>query len=414
MKRTINNLQVTINQKKSKVTCQRSHVRSGQILIVGIIFMTVILILSAALFSRVTNYIRFNSNDITREQATNLAEAGLEKALWQLNQTAGSYTGETGTALGTTGTFEVAITNKSSNLKTITSTGHVPNKANPRAKRTIKVDVNLSNEQISFRYAVQVGTGGLTMANSSKIVGNVYSNKSGESITGSGTSSIQGDAYAVGTVSSPDPSITGIKRENQPASDMPTINYQEWIDAATLDGSNTQICSPTCNISSNTSIGPKKYAGNLTISNNATVTITGPIYVTGNLIISQGGTQIKLDEGFESSSTTLLVDGTIAISQGATFNTTSANPKGYILVATRSTSPTAVSLENQGVNAIVYALQGGASLSQTAHTTSLVANSLSLSQSASLTYDQGLAGAQFSTGPGGSWTIKKGTYRFTQ
>lgn len=417
MKR-VNGIQLTVNRKAQNATTVNRILStvycSGQILIIGIIFMAVILVLSAALFSRVATYIRFNSNDITREQATSLAEAGVDRTIWKLNTTAGACDSSctTETALGTTGTFEVSIVNKSSNLKTITSTGYIPNKASYRSKRTVKVDVNLSNEQISFRYAVQVGTGGVTMANTSSIAGNVYSNKTGVSISGSGSSQIQGDAYAVGTISSPDPTVSGIKRENQPPTDMPTIDYQKWIDDATAQG--TVSCSPTCNITHDTNLGPIKYAGNLSISNNAIITITGPVYVTGNLTISQGGTQIKLDEGFGSSSTTLLVDGTVAVTQGATFYTTSANPKGYILVASRSSSSTAISLENQGVNAIIYALNGGASLSQSAHTTSLVANSLSLSQSASLTYDQGLAGAEFSTGPGGSWTIKKGTYRFAQ
>ncbi|MBI3342041.1 hypothetical protein HY024_02875 [Candidatus Curtissbacteria bacterium] len=388
--------------------------QKGQVLLIGIIFMAVILILAAALFSRVASYLRLGNNDSMNKQAESLADAGVNRILWKLNTTAGacdsSCTQET--AVGTTGTFEASITNKTSTLKTLMVTAYVPSKANPRAKRTVKVDVAISGDLISFRYAVQVGAGGLTMANTSSIIGNVFSNKTGQSITGSGSSQIQGDAYTVGTISSPDPSVTGLKRENQTASDMPTINYQEWVDAASANG--TIDCSPTCTISNDASIGPKKYSGNLNISNNAIVTITGPIYVTGDLTISQGGTQIKLAESFGSTSTTLLVDGKISISQGATFFTTSASPKGYVLVASRSTASDSITLSNQGVNAIIYTLSGGANLSQSAHTTSLVAYSLNLSNSASLTYDQGLAGAEFSTGPGGSWQLKKGTYRYTQ
>ncbi len=395
-----------------------SNFKSGQTLLIAVIFMTVILIITATLFSRVANYLRFGSNNDMRKQAEALADAGIDFSLWKLNTLAGSCgSGGTAwcnieTAVGTTGSFEATVVDKSSTLKTLTVTSYVPSKANPRAKRTVKADVAILGEQISFRYAVQVGTGGLTMSNTSSIVGNVFSNKTGVSISGSGSSQIMGDAYAVGTISAPNPEVIGIKRENQPPSEMPTINYQEWIDAATAGG--TTNCSPTCNISNNANIGPQKYVGNLSISNNAIVTVTGPIYVTGDLTITQGGTEIRLAESFGSTSTTILVDGKISISQGATFYTTTANPKGYILVATRSTAADAVSLSNKGVNAIIYALSGGASLSQSAHTSSLVANSLDLSQSASLTYDQGLAGAEFSTGPGGSWTIKKGTYRFTQ
>lgn len=396
---------------KLKIISKRSP---GQILIIGIFFMAIILILSAALFSRVANYVRFGSNNIMRDQANALAEAGIERTLWKLNTTAGacdiSCTQET--VIGTTGTFEVTIINKSGSLKTITATGYIPNKASPRVKKTIKTDVILSSQQISFRYAVQVGTGGVNMANSSTIIGSVYSNKTGAgSITGSGTSEIQGDAYAVGTITTPDPNVTGVKRENQEPSEMPTFDYQQWIDTATNGGTTT--CSPTCSITNDATIGPRKYDGNLEITNNAVVTVLGAIYVTGNLSVTQGGTQMNLDESFGSNGTVLVVDGTVSISQGGTFNPTSANPKGYILLGSRSTSPSAISLSNQGVNAIMYALDGGAELSQSAQVTSLVANSLSLSQSASLTYNQGLASSEFTTGPGASWIIKKGTYRYT-
>lgn len=387
----------------------------GQVLIVGIIFMGVILILSAALFSRVTSYIHFNSNDITREQATNLAEAGLERTLWKLNTTAGACDASctTETALGTTGTFEVSITNKSSNLKTITSTGYIPNKANTRAKRTIKTDVTISDTLIAFNFGVQVGNGGVSLGQSARINGSVYSNKTGSSISGNQGSIITGDAFAAGTITSPNPTVQGLKRENQSQSVMPTVDYQYWKDQATnCSGCQTIDCSGTCTPSGST-IGKTKYIGNVSLSQSQILTLTGPVYITGNLDLGQSS-KINLDESFGSDSTILILDGTISVGQDASVNPTSANPKGYIMLVTTSNATPAVNIGQSGVYAIIYALNGEVKLGQSSHSTAIIANQLTLNQSAILTYDQGLASTDFTSGPGAGWAIKKGTYRFTQ
>src|SRR3989344_1233623 len=159
MKLTFDKLHLTFDIKKklSMVNCQWSIVRSGQVMIIAIIFLAVVLILAASLFARVAGFLQFGSNSILREQATNLAEAGVDFAIWQLNLTAGSCPiTECGPekTLGTTGSFIATVADKNASIKTITSTGYVPNSTTPRAKRTIKVDVVISAQTISFRYAV--------------------------------------------------------------------------------------------------------------------------------------------------------------------------------------------------------------------------------------------------------------------
>ncbi len=385
---------------------------SGQILVVAVIFLAIAAILAASLFDRTASFLRFGSRSITAEQANSLAEAGLERALWQLNKTAGTYTGESNTQLGNIGTFTVAVVDKSPRTKTITATGYVPNSTNPTSKRKIKVDIAIDNSIISFNYGVQVGAGGLTMANTSTVNGNVYSNKTGVSIQGSQSSRIVGDAFAVGTISSPDPEVTGTKHENQSAADMPVVDYEYWKGRAALGGE--QTCSPTCTISSNTTIGPKKYIGNLKVTNNAQVTIAGAVHITGTFSMSQGLTQIKVSDILGSNGTVLLAEGDIDLTQGGTFEPNNANPKGYLLVATTSTTATAMSISQAGQTALFYALEGTASLTQSAEVTALVANGLDMSQSATLTYETGLASASFTSGPGGSWQPIKGTYKYSK
>lgn len=396
--------------------------RPGQTLIVAIIFLAVVLVLASTLFTRVANFIRFGATSILREQASNLAEAGIDHTVWQLNESAGACA-SCGTEIyvGTTGSFITTIVNKSANVKTITSTGYVPNSSQPRGKRTIKVDVAVSTTSISFHYAVQTDEGGVNMANSARINGTVYSNGS---ISGSGSSSIGGDAYAVSFITSPDPSVdVGFNKypfsSPQP---MPTFDYQTWRDAAADGG--TIDCSVTpsqCNIDGGTAtIGPKKYIGDLTISNQAVVTVNGPIWVAkdifgngGNVTVRNGNTEVNIAQSFGSNGTVWVSDGDVRVEQGAAFKPTNATPPGYLLVATSSTSSTAMSIGQSGANAVFYALEGNAELSQTAQVNSLTAYRLTMTQSSILNYDSGLASAIFTSGPGGSWQIKRGTYKFT-
>ena len=406
----------------SLVTCHLSSKKtSGQVMIIALVFLAVVLIIASSLFSRVADFIRFGSNSVMKEQATNLADAGLDYATQRLNDLAGAYPDADGEGTDTqtlpTGQVVIQVVKKSENLKTITATGYIPNSTNPRAKRTVKADVLIDSEQIAFRYAAQVDTDGVDMKNSSRINGTVYTNGN---ITGSGSSVITGDAWAHGSISSPDPEIQGKREEAVPVVDMPIKNPETWYqekkqEAEAEEPIDCFITPSECDINgSSKEFYRKKYIGDVTIRNNAIVTVkSGPIYITGNLTVSQGGTQINLDGSFGSNGTVIIADGTISISQGATFNPTSANPKGYILVVTTSTSNTAIQISNQGVNAILYALEGSADLSQTAKVSALAAKGLTMQNSATLDYDTGLAGAQFTKGPGAAWVIKKGTYKFT-
>jgi len=126
-------------------------------------------------------------------QAQAIAEAGVDKAVYELNQNVG-YSGENNVLLGN-GAYSVSVASIDSNTKRLTVTSQVPNSTNPTATKVIKVTVNIDSSIVSFRYGVQIGQGGVTMNNGSRVEGNLFSNGD---ITGSGT--ITGDATAaVGT-----------------------------------------------------------------------------------------------------------------------------------------------------------------------------------------------------------------------
>lgn len=375
--------------------------------------MAVVLILSATLFAKVGNFLKFGSISIQQEQAISLAEAGVDNTVRLLNENGGSCptacTVET--TLGTVGSFKVTVVDNSPNLKTITSTGYIPNSTSPKEKRTVKAQVGIDSTSIAFHYAAQTGNGGAIMDESATIEGNIYSNGS-ITVDNDNQQTITGDAYAVGTIA-PGIFVQGTKHPGASPAPFPVVDYNYWKTQANINN-DPITCSPTCEIKDNTPIfGPKKYIGNLLISNNAIVTMTGPVWVTGNFTMTQGGTTLQLDNSFGSFSTALIIDGVASLNQGGQFSPTNASPPGYIMLVTTSTADPAINLSQQGATAIFYALNGAATLSQKANVTALVANKLTMTNRAILQYSTGLGSSQFSTGPGASWVIKKGTYKQT-
>jgi Tfp pilus assembly protein PilX len=165
----------------------KHHNQSGQILIIGMVLGFVLTALSVTLLGYTSVNVKGSRQSVVMNQALQLAEAGIDKAVYELNQDAG-YTGESGTSFGD-GEFTVTVTDIDSSTKRVTSTGYIPNSSNPVATRVVKSTVYIDTANIAFNFGVQVGAGGLHMNNNSQINGNVFSNGN---VTGSGT--ITGDA----------------------------------------------------------------------------------------------------------------------------------------------------------------------------------------------------------------------------
>ncbi len=165
---------------------------NGYILILAIIVMAILITISSALWGYTTLQVKGSRQAVGKTQAWHIAEAGIDKALNQLNTNA-SFSGETDVALDE-GTYTTTISSIDSNNKQITSTGYIPNSSNPTAEVTVKLNVSIDLSSVAFNFGVQVGTGGLQMDNNSQINGNVYSN--GDITGGNGT--ITGDATVAG------------------------------------------------------------------------------------------------------------------------------------------------------------------------------------------------------------------------
>lgn len=148
--------------------------QKGYIMFVSLVFLSLFFIISSVLVNRTVQYSKSENYTVASTQALHLAEAGIDRAFSQLNQ-GSSYTGESNVPLGG-GTFTVSVASIDSTTKSITASGYVPNSTSPLAYRTIKVNANVGQSVISFRYGVQVGNGGFIMAGGSTLNGSIYSN----------------------------------------------------------------------------------------------------------------------------------------------------------------------------------------------------------------------------------------------
>lgn len=165
----------------------------GSILLLALIVSAVVTTTTVSLFGYFGSAVHAERFAFASAQALALAEAGIDTAVYKLNQDA-SYSGEIETVLGE-GVFSVSIASIDSNTKRVTATGFIPDSVRPTATKVVRATVAIDSSTVSFRYGVQIGEGGITMNNGSRVEGNIFSNGD---ISGSGT--ITGDAtVAVGT-----------------------------------------------------------------------------------------------------------------------------------------------------------------------------------------------------------------------
>lgn len=195
MIKVIHSLQSTVYSlfRKTEDRRRKTYSEKGQILVIvfaslGMVLFTVLFIIAGAQV-----YHQNASYSHQSEKALALAEAGVDKALNSLNSTGGAYSGEEETVLGE-GSYSVTVSSTNPTTKLIESTGYVPNKEKPKAKRKIKINMS-RGVGVAFNYGIQVGEGGMDLGNSNIITGSIYSN--GSIIAGNGNE-ISGDAWVAG------------------------------------------------------------------------------------------------------------------------------------------------------------------------------------------------------------------------
>ena len=417
-------------------------------LFVAILILAIILSIGLSVAIFVLGEQKIASNIVKSSQAYYSAEAGIEDALlrvadknpyWSLSYS--FWIGESSVV--------VNIPVETDNSREITAEGDFFNR-----KRKVKIDYATVSQDVAFYYGIQVGDLGLEMDVNTKVIGNIYSNgpitgvSSGQSvIEGSAISAgnsgiIQnvktsalsggGDAWANTLKGVPPPPPDNCEIEGDayynniddctvsgshftPISvpepqDMPIMpeNIQSWKDEAIAGGT-----VPGYTLGGVADfLGPKKVDGNLIIDSK-TLTVTGTIWITGDLTINQNA-DMQLDPGYGSFSGTIVVGGHIIISSNVTICGTeglekaqTCNPSNgtyFLFLSTYSwpdSSDPAIDASSNTDSAILYAADGFIEINSNASIKEATGYGVHMNANSSVSYEIGLANARFSSGPGG-------------
>jgi hypothetical protein len=185
-------------------------------------------------------------------------------------------------------------------------------------------------------------------------------------------------------------------------------NIDDWRNQATNFNSN--LSSPVCGLV----WGPGKYDGDISLPSNCTITVKSPIWVTGNFSMTNNDI-VKLDSSAGGSSGVFIVDNFITMANNNKI-LGSGTTGSYLILLSEFSSKNdpehriAINVSNNGNSGVVYADEGEISISNNNTMTEITAWKLTLQNNVIIDYDQGLAGAFFSSGPSGAFSAIKGTY----
>lgn len=227
------------------------------------------------------------------------------------------------------------------------------------------------------------------------------------------SSSVVGTKYCQTTNNSPVCNTSKADPTTQ-AFPISSANINDWKSQAAagtvINGNYTPATSPV-------NLGPAEITGNLVTNTGQVINVQGTLWVKGNLILG-GGTVIRLDPSFGTGSGVIVVDGYTTVNQGVDFSGSGQAGSYIMLVSTNdcngtgspsgsacTSSNSAVDLEQNSRNVIVFAENGQIDVSQNAFAQQVTGYKIHLNENASISYESGLANVNFITGPGAGFSI---------
>lgn len=392
---------------------------------------------------------------MTSKQAYLNAEASLEEVLYRIKANVNVPTSpETtlslwGNVASTTIEYDVA-----DERYTIRSVGVVG-----EAKRVSVVELVIA-PGTAFNYGLQTGNGGFRMRNQAKIFGNAFSNGTVEGHTNSfiggdvisaGPDGLIDTIHATGTIWSNtvrDVEVDGDAYYNIalgdnefngeefaldpfidpvlfPLSDEEIDSWQQRIlDTGTIEPAGGSNCSggrweitddmPLGNILIECDIDIRGTGGGTII------TLTGPVWVRGNIRMRQGPT-IRIAPSVGSRSVPFIADNPasrisssrISVENDTNFDIPDDSPSFVFMIsrnhaAANNDETTAIDIgQSSKGNWVAYTNEGSVEFGNSVKLRSVTAYRIFIGNSTEITYDTGLANVHFVGGPGGAYSIAR-------
>ncbi len=406
------------------------------IAVIFFLFATMTIILGVA--SPILKQAAVSKNIITSKGSYYLAQGSTEDILYRLKNSKQVAGTEVMSLNG--GTVSTSITDTGTGKKLISDASI------SSLNRKVQTIVTFGTG-VAFFYGVQSGQGGFDLQNSSSIIGNVYS---AGPITGSGNliygdvvssgptglingihatgtayahtiqnSTIDKDAHYTTKTSTTVGGVSYPGSSDLPDAPLPISDAQisTWESDAAAGG--TVTCSGgTYNISSSRSIGPIKVPCDLNISGNTTVSLTGAVWVTGNITI-QNNSIIKVSSSLGNKSVVMIADNPsnrnsssqISLQNSSSFQNSGTAGSFVLMIAMNNSGEngggnSAIQNSNSAGGAVIlYAPHGLITLQNSINVKEVTAYRITLQNSAQVRYDTGLPSSLFNSGPGGGYDI---------
>jgi len=410
-------------------TIKNNQERGAALLLSITIILTVSVFVASGLTFSTLNSLASTQDKVKSIKSYYLSEAGIEDSLLRLKDNMQISSPNVLTVDNDSTTIE--ITEPIGGSRTITSQGNADDRI-----RKLAVTYQVTSDEVNFYYGAQAGDGGVDMDSNSEIQGNIFSNGD---ITGPGEITDTATVSGTGTINGPDvlgdtytyscnnTDTTGtlyyvsggtvnnctygsievlanpIDAENLP---IPQEQIDTWKTEAEAGG--TISGNYTIYNNSSDSLGPVKITGNLTLNNNSTLTATGIIYVQGN-INTYNNTTVQLDSEFGSLSGIIISDGKISTGNNVTIIGSGQEGSYLMMLSTNSSvnpSSPAIDLSNNVGGTIFYASNGAIYLHNNINIREATGYKLILDNNAVISYDVGLENVNFSSGPGGGWSVE--------
>ena len=396
--------------------------QGGMAMVLSMSVAFVVFTLGAVWIGLGTHQLNSTGREKLREQARNVAEAGLNIAMSRLS--ADNTLTELGLTAISGGEFEVSVlevTDPSDPRRYIISRGYAPSKASPnRVARRLQQQVQVVPSD-GFRYALFSSPGGISGANYMTVNGDVYasgdltlannSTVSGSvtslgSLTTANNSTIAGDVHALDDVTLHNSSTTVLgdvyAGGNVSMTGHVKGNVQAGgsISGGTVDGSRSQYSPPAPPPPQTLpTFDWAPYAASATTWSNPTLfqnawNATKSTF-SGAHRVNCVTTCATIDFGSKwtlMGDTTIYADGRISLSKDIANGTDHPITLTIVSDATDSGSTPAVSMSNNvtlpdNINVVFFAPHGTVKFTQLKHFTGTVyASSIALSQQFTLTF----------------------------
>ena len=417
------------NEKPGNFDC--FHER-GSVLAIALMLCVFMTILALPFITKYTTRFRITEKSFRSMAAMNLAEAGLERAIWEINYgNISSWSGTSSqrtltisnfaTAGGTVvGNILITVDNPESMAPVIEATGSVAAVGSSNYSKTMRVVLAggapppLFNFMLFGELGVNVGTGAVVDSYDSRLGpyggtnvgdgGNIGTNGEIYGAINLGNGSIVNGSAMTGPETVPDDiiiqgmgsEITGEKVALDEAKELPSVPAPTGL----ANRGNASISGTTATISESGQYN------NFTLANNAKVTITSNVtlYVAGTFTMNNNS-EFKINSG---CSVTIYFGGGWAINSNSRINNGSQDPTKLVMYGTDTFTGTKTFCNTFETYAAMYFPKAVVNLANTnSFYGSIIARQFMIGNNMHVHYDEALASLQTGfTSPTTSFEMK--------